>query len=96
MTSCQSGRTNAKHVVMSVCITQGEERSDTPTDLLTGWGKRGLTIHLLLTCGVGGGVQGPYRGRMRSGPHTFPSRGRKEWDKLLKVGGCITMRWVGR
>ena len=34
-------------------IPQGEERSgDTPADLPIGWGRRGLTIHLL----VGGGV----------------------------------------
>ena len=41
------------HVVMSVFITQGKERSyDTPADLLIGWGKRGLGIHLLLVGGV--------------------------------------------
>lgn len=33
----------------SVFIAQGEERSqDTPADLLIGWGKRGLGIHLLV------------------------------------------------
>ena len=32
-----------------VFIAQGEERSrDTPADLLIGWGKRGLRIHLLV------------------------------------------------
>lgn len=36
-------------MVMSVFITQGEERSqDTPADVLIGWGKRELTIHLLV------------------------------------------------
>ncbi len=38
---------------MSVFIAQGEEGSqDTPADLLIGWGKRGLAIHLP----VGGGL----------------------------------------
>ena len=36
----------------SVFIAQGEERSqDTPADLLIGWGKRGLRIHLLVGWG---------------------------------------------
>ena len=40
-------------VCFYVFIAQGEERSgDTPADLPIGWGRRGLTIHLL----VGGGV----------------------------------------
>ena len=39
-----------EHLVMSVFVAQGEQRSqDTPADLLIGWGKRGLTIHLLGT-----------------------------------------------
>ena len=60
---------------MSAFIAQGEERScDTPADLLVGWGKRGLRIHLL----VGWGCIRPYRGWVRSGAHTFPSRDRKE------------------
>ena len=34
---------------MSLFIAQGEERSyDTPADLLLGWEKAGLTIHLLV------------------------------------------------
>lgn len=37
---------------MCVFITQGEERScDMPVDLLICWGKRGLTIHLLVGWG---------------------------------------------
>ena len=41
-----------EHVVMSVFIAQGEERSpDTPADLLIGWGKRGLMMHLLVGWG---------------------------------------------
>ena len=37
---------------MSVFIAQEEERSrDTPADLMTGWGKRVLMIHLLLGWG---------------------------------------------
>ena len=37
---------------MSIFITQGEARSpDTLADLLIGWGKRGLTIHLLVAWG---------------------------------------------
>ena len=36
-------------MVMSVFIAQGEERpSDTPAAPLIGWGKRGLTTHLLV------------------------------------------------
>ena len=38
--------------VMSVFITQGEERScDTPVDLPFGWGRCGLRIHLLVGWG---------------------------------------------
>ena len=33
-----------------------------------------------------------YRGRMRSGPHTFPSRSRKEQARLLKMGER-TLQW---
>ena len=70
---------------MSVFITQGEERShDTPANLLIGWGKRGLRIHLL----VGWGYIRPYRALegQKSRPCTFSSRGREEQDRLLKVG----------
>ena len=28
-------------------------------------------------------------------PHSFPSRGRKEWARFLKWGGGITLRPVG-
>ena len=43
-------------VVVSVFSAQGEKGSqDTPADLLTGWGKRGLRIHLLAV----GGIYGP-------------------------------------
>ena len=41
------------HVVMSVFITQGKERSyDTPADLQICWGKRGLTIQFLVGWGA--------------------------------------------
>ena len=40
---------------MSVFIAQGEERShDTPADLLIGWGKRGLMMHLQVGWGIKG------------------------------------------
>ena len=60
---------------MSVFITQGVERSlMTPADLLVGWGKRGLRGHLLVVWGL---IR-PLEGQVRRGPHSFPSRGRKE------------------
>ena len=65
----------SEHAFVSVFIAQGEEGSqDTPAELLIGWGKRGLKIHLL----VGWGYIRLYGGRVRSEKHTFPSRSRKE------------------
>ena len=71
-------------MVVTVFITQGEERScHTPADLLIGWGIWGLRIYLL----VGWGHIRPYRGQVRSGAHTFPSRGRKKgYGRWLEVG----------
>ena len=44
------------HVLTSVFITQGEERSyDASADLLIGWGKRGVMIHLPVGWGLPGG-----------------------------------------
>ena len=42
-----------------------------PTDWL---GKDGVFLY---TCWLAGGIQGPYRVRVRSGLNSFPSRGRK-------------------
>ena len=74
---------------MSVFIAQGEARSpDTPADLLIGWGKRGLRIHLLVA---------PPRGVGRSGPNPFPSRGQEGGGQVAQGGGrVITMRGVGQ
>ena len=83
-------------MVMSVFITQGEERScDTPADLLIGWGKRVLMTHLLAGWGCigvgwegGGGQRWPEGGRRG---------GREGVGQVAQVGGGgITMRWVGR
>lgn len=78
---------------MSIFITQGEERTqDTPADLLIGWGKRGLRIHLL----VGWGYISCHRGSVRNGPHTFPSRGQEGVGQVVQGGGRdITVRRVG-
>ena len=46
-----SGKANPRHAVMSVFIAQ-ERRGYTPADLLIGWGKRGLAIHLLVGWGI--------------------------------------------
>ena len=41
-----------EHVVVSIFITWEEERScNTPANLLIGWGKRSLRIHLLVGWG---------------------------------------------
>ena len=46
----QGGATRSS--VTSVFTAQGEARADnTSADLLTGWGKRGLTTHLLVGWG---------------------------------------------
>ena len=59
---CPTGRADAKLVVMSVFLTQGErrvlsqarEREMAPADLLIGWGKRGLMMHLQVGWGIKG------------------------------------------
>ena len=64
---------------MSAFIAQGEERScDTPADLLVGWGKRGLRIHLL----VGWGCIRLCRGEVRSRAHTLPRNFRVTIQRL--------------
>ena len=71
-------------VFMSLYIAQGEERSqDIATDLLIVWGKRGLTDTL---AGWLGCIM-PLQGLGEEQACTFPSRGRKQWDRLVKVGG---------
>ena len=60
-TSAMGQLPGQEHRVMSVSIAQEVERSqDIPADLLIGWEKRGILHH---------------KGWVRSGPHTFPSRG---------------------
>lgn len=69
---------------MSVFTAQGEERGRI-THLLTCWlvGERwGVLIHVL----VAWGSILPLWGGVKSGPHTRPSRGRKEQVRLLVVG----------
>ena len=60
-----------------------ENSCDTPADLLTGWGKRGLMIHLL----VGWGRVRPQWGGVRSAPHTFPSRGQEGVGQVAQGQG---------
>ena len=60
----------------SVFPAQGGERPrDAPADLLVAGETRGPVIHLLVG---GGALIARHRGGVGSGPHTFPSRGRKE------------------
>ena len=86
MTSWWSGSGDHGCAVMSGFITQGKRRG---LDLLIGWGKMGFSDTLA-------GCVAPYRGGVRSGPHTFPSRRQEGIAQLAKGGGGdITMRWVG-
>ena len=57
-------------------------------------GERGALQYI---CWFLGGIYGPYRDGVWSGPHTFPSWG-QEGEGQFASGGrrSITMRWVGQ
>ena len=73
------------HMVASVFTAQGERRG-LMIHLLTCWlvGERGI---LQYAWWLVGGVKGPSRGGVKSGPHTFSSRGQEGVGQVAQGGG---------